>query len=159
MMNWDAVSALSEVFGVIFVVASLIFVGFQMRQTSNAIKVSAAQGYSTGDLQLRAMMIESGEVAHIWRVGLSDFDSLTEDERVRFILILASYMRIHEAAFSQRQRGQLDPENWTHVEQSTAATVPQPGFQAFWKLRRHWYTPEYQQWIDSLPSDPGPLLY
>jgi hypothetical protein len=43
-INWDAVSAMAEIIGVITVVGSLIFIGFQMRQNTKALNMNSTHG-------------------------------------------------------------------------------------------------------------------
>ena len=39
-MNWEAISAVSEVVGAVAVVASLVFVGVQLRSNTKALKLT-----------------------------------------------------------------------------------------------------------------------
>ena len=69
-INWEAVSAIAEALGVIVVVASLIFVGFQIRQNTQATKVAAIQNITS---DIRAFNYEigaNGEFADIFYNGL-----------------------------------------------------------------------------------------
>ena len=69
-INWDAVAALSEALGVIVVVASLIFVGVQMRQNTLAIKLTAAQAVSERNTNWARLIPENEHLAEILWEGL-----------------------------------------------------------------------------------------
>lgn len=153
-MSLEQVLAASQVVGAIAVVASLVFVGFQLRQHTRAVRASTSQAHSAMYHDIVASVIESGEVASIWRRGLSEVASLNPDELVRFIAFASSFFRFYEASHVQWARGQLDNEHWHTIEQQARSLSGQPGIVAWWKLRRHWHSAAFQAWFDSLTPNP-----
>lgn len=132
------------------VVISLIFVGFQLLQNTKAVRASASQAHSANYQQITASIVQHGDFAHIWRRGVADLESLSEDERVRFVSFSSSVFRFFEATRLQWLHGQLDDGHWQNVErQAVDFTVP-PGIKAFWTMRRHWHSQDFQEWFDSL---------
>ena len=130
-MSLEQFYFVSQIVASVALVTSLIFVGYQLRQNTNSMKVSAAQTHATNFQHVVAILVGSGEMARIWRLGLADLGALNDDERVRFIATTASMVRAWEGSFSGWRRGQLDAEHWHIVEQQATDLVQQSGWQAF----------------------------
>jgi len=141
------------------VLASLIFVGFQLRQNTKAVRAAASQSHTQNWQEITKAVTESGEFARIWRVGLDDIERLTDDERVRFYAFAGSTLRFFEGARLQWRHGQLDREHWHNVEKTAIDFAAKPGFKAYWAARRHWLSPEFQMWYESLSRGTAHNLY
>lgn len=143
----------------IAVLASLIFVGFQLRQNTQAVRASASQAHSHSWQQITMQVVESGDFARIWRLGVEDIASLTDDERVRFYAFAGATLRFFEGARLQWRHGQLDNEHWHNVEKTATDFAATSGFKTYWLARRHWLSPEFQEWYNSLPAEHAQGLY
>jgi len=128
-MSLEQYSDLSQIIGAVAVVASLIFVGVQLRQNTKAVRAPTSQAHAVGYQQIIAGISNSGEFASIWRRGLADFQALDDDE------------------------------HWHTIEQQVTDLVTQPGVQAWWKLRRHWHSASFRNWIDHLPQRAAATIY
>lgn len=151
-MSLTDLASLGSFVSGIAVLASLIFVGFQMRQNTQAVKAAASQAHSANYHQLVSHIIEHADVARIWRRGLEQFDSLTDDERVRFLVFLSGAFRFFEATRLQWRHGQLDSEHWHNVESNVRDLAPHPGVKTYWTIRHHWHSIEFRGWFESLPQ-------
>lgn len=156
LQDWADVS---QIIGAIAVVASLLFVGVQLRQNTKAVRAQTSQAHAVGYQQIIAGIAENGEVASIWRRGLADYDSLDPDERVRLLAFTSTLFRFYESSQVQMLRGMLDAEHWHTIEQQVSDLVTQPGIQAWWKLRRHWHSARFRDWIDALPKQAPAMIY
>ncbi|HEX3430690.1 MAG TPA: hypothetical protein VHT03_07370 [Rhizomicrobium sp.] len=141
------------------VLASLIFVGLQLRQNTQAVRTGASQAHSQNWQQITLPVIESGDFARIWRVGLDDIESLTDDERIRFYAFAGATLRFFEGARLQWRHGQLDKEHWHNVEKTAIDFAATSGYKAYWAARHHWLSPEFQAWYESLSRERAHNLY
>jgi hypothetical protein len=141
------------------VLASLIFVGFQLRQNTQAVRAGASQAHSQNWQQITMPVIESGDFARIWRLGLEDIECLTDDERVRFYAFAGATLRFFEGARLQWRHGQLDREHWHNVENTVIDFAATSGFRHYWAARRHWLSPEFRTWYESLSGHSAHELY
>ena len=155
-MTLADLSSLGSFISGVAVLASLIFVGFQLRQNTQAVRATASQAHAQNLQQIVTPIVESGEVARLWRLGLFNFETLTDDERVRFIAYTSGLYRFYESARLQWRHGQLDSEHWQNVALQAADFARQPGIKRYWEIRRHWHSVEFQKWYDSLPKDSRP---
>lgn len=108
IVDWVAVSAVSEILGLIFVIASLVFVGVQVRQNTRAIETNSRQGMLDNDLGLISDYINHAVDPHLVP---DDMKLSAEDER-RFIWIVIKAIRIREFAWRQYEAGILDESTW-----------------------------------------------
>ena len=152
-MTLADLSSLGSFISGVAVLTSLMFVGYQLRQNTQAVRATASQAHASNLQQIVTPIVVSGEVARIWRLGLSNFETLTDDERVRFIAYASGLYRFYESARLQWRHGQLDSEHWQNVALQAADFARQPGIKRFWEIRRHWHSTEFQTWYDSLQKD------
>ena len=149
-MSLSDLAAIGSFVSGIAVLGSLIFIGMQMRQNTQAMRAGASQANATTLQLILSDIIANADVARIWRQGLADLDSLEGDERVRMLMILGELFRYYEASRLQWRHGQLDIEHWQNVERQLRDIASQPGFRTFWKVRGHWHSDEFQKWFVSL---------
>ncbi len=116
-MSLEQILYVSQVIGSLAVIGSLVFVGVQLRQNTRAVRASTSQAHSTMYHEIVASVIESGEVANIWRRGLAQPDSLGPDELVRFIAFASSFFRFYEASYVRERRQR---RNRSHPRHATA---------------------------------------
>ena len=83
-INWDAVGALSEAFGVIAVVTSLIFVGLQIRQSTNASKIEAIRNVSSEWRGVYKGAADNSQLAEVLYRGFNDYKNLDGAELMQY---------------------------------------------------------------------------
>lgn len=63
------------------VILSLLFVGYEIRQNTNAVKAEAIQEYLNSQREHFALYINDPEMARIIGKAATDHESLSQDER------------------------------------------------------------------------------
>ena len=81
-MNWEAIGAIGEFVGAIGVIASLVYVGYQIKETRKAARAAIAQARTDLGVQLISSRYTS-DIADVLVKSLSDPDSLTKSERFK----------------------------------------------------------------------------
>src|SRR5919107_4593385 len=97
-MTLEQASLVAQIASAVAVIASLIFVGFQLRQATAAIRGSSSQAHSELYTTLVQSIIDHGDFARIWSTGLSDPASLTQEEWVRFVAYASALFRLYESS-------------------------------------------------------------
>lgn len=116
VVNWQAVSAISEIVATIAVVASLWYIAAQLRQNTKAIKASSRLSMLDGDLGLFSHFIDHGIDPHL----IGDHVKLSPEDGRRFTWLIVKALRIREFAWHQFQDGMMDDHTW----ESYMAPVP-----------------------------------
>lgn len=158
-MTLEQWSFVAQIISAAAVIASLIFVGIQLRRATDAIRAASSDAYSGAYTHFVQGIVENADVAEIWTRGLKDPRALTEVEWVRFVAYASAQFRLYDSSRVQWLRGRLDTEHWYAVERHALSFGNQPGMAAAWKLRRDWHSPEFRAWFDGLMSDQAPSPY
>ena len=157
-MTLEQASFLAQIISAIAVIASLVFVGFQLRQATAAIRGSSSQAHSALYTDLVRSIIDNADFARVWSTGLTNPDELAEDDWTRFVAYASALFRLYESSRVQWLNGRLDEEHWHTIERQAADFGHLPGLKLAWDLRSHWYSTEFRAWFDDLapPHTPKP---
>ncbi|MFP5328606.1 MAG: hypothetical protein ACLGHC_00495 [Alphaproteobacteria bacterium] len=158
-MTLEQASLVAQIVSAIAVIASLIFVGVQLRQATAAIRGSSSEAHAALYTELVDSIIDSADFARIWSIGLNDPKALQEEEWVRFVAYASALFRQYETSRVQWQKGRLDAEHWHTIEKQAVSFGHLPGLKAAWKLRRHWYSRDFRDWFDRLDARDVPAPY
>jgi hypothetical protein len=158
-MSLEQASLVAQIVSALTIIASLIFVGIQVRQATSALRNSSSQSHSAIYTQIISTVIENADYASIWRRGLIDPASLNDDEWVRFVAYTSGMFRFYESSRVQWLRGNLDDEHWQNIEQQIRTLGAQPGVRAWWKLRGHWHSKAFRSWFEGLELGPDRFMY
>jgi hypothetical protein len=140
---------LGEFVGAIAVVASLIYVGIQLRQNTAAIKITTAQAFTdTWNAYISTLNIAPG-LADVFFRGLKGTSQLKEGEVVQFYAFLSQAFTTYQSFFIQRQKGVVDEGSWTSYVQAIIDLMSSKGVREYWEFRHHWYTAEFQDYVNS----------
>jgi hypothetical protein len=158
-MSLEQASFVAQIMSALAIIASLIFVGVQLRQATKAVRNSSSQAHSSIYTQIVTTLIENGDFARIWRRTLTNPPSASEDEWVRFVAYSSALFRFYESSRVQWLQGQLNEEHWQTIEEQVRTLATQPGIQAWWKLRGHWHSAAFQAWFEAIPNSELEPLY
>ncbi len=152
-MNWDAIGAVSELVGAAAVVASLVYVAVQIRQSTRAIKATAAKDTASTMRDWFSMIIPDPEMSRIFATGVEGTAGLTEAERVRFTLIMFNFLKALEEIHYQATHGLMDQDLWAGWHYQIAQYATAPGVQEYWAKRRLSFSRQFRAYVDSLEPD------
>jgi len=155
-MNWDAIGAIGEIVGALAVVVSLIYLAVQIRNQNREARAATIQQVLESNANFVSQLQDPG-LAEIWVVGIEGLDSLSDVERLRFVIYLTSAMRSFENAYYQWKNGRLDNETWGTLSAVLKDVKSTAGFIEFFKMRRHHFRSEFSDFIDDL--EPGRYSY
>lgn len=149
-MTWDAIGAIGELIAALGVIVSLFYVASQVRAntqqgklTSSAVMVSNSQAMKDAHNQVRLLIADNPELARIWLKGQEDPDSLSDEERLRFRLLMGAGVANAQFIFDQVKHGVNDQfEAARHIEERMLST---PGGKWFWKNYSSDYDAEFRK--------------
>jgi len=153
-MNWEAIGAIGETLGAMAVVVSLVYLAIQIRIQNRESRISTINGLTEQWNALLASIAQDEELSSTWAQGLrgAEFD---EPEEVRFRAIANSYLHIMEGLYLQHIDGRFDDRLWSGVDGSLTDLLPAPGIRRFWSGRRHWYSLEFQAFVETRMAELG----
>ncbi len=133
---------IAEITGGVAILISLVYVGYQIRQSNRIASAAALQavldGYSD---RVMDPIIADGEMAELMIRGYMSWDSMSAVEKTRFtimqareILHVQNVMQLHEKGLL----GSIDFEAWKAYG---AGSLACPGGKEAWKYNREQLTP------------------
>jgi hypothetical protein len=158
-MSLEQAAFVAQIISALAIIASLIFVGFQLKKATSAIRATSSQAHSALYTDLVRSIIDNPEFARAWSIGMSDPKALKEEEWVQFVAYASALFRLYESSRVQWLNGRLDDEHWNTVERQATDFGHLPGLRLAWKLRGHWFSPEFRAWFDGLAGEGLPRPY
>lgn len=148
-MPLDQIANVAEISAAALIIVSLIYVGIQIKQNTETLKLSTAHN-TAEDLSAPYLLIaERGELADIFFRGLQDLEALEPVERVRFYAYFHKFFRTYENAYYQFTRGALEAEPFEGISQQLVLLKTLPGVQTYWQDRKNWYNKTFQEYVDN----------
>lgn len=154
-MNIMELGAIGELVGGAAVIASLIFVGLQVRSQARESRLSSTHALTLAYATYLDSLIESRELREVYLSGLVDFDALEGEQRLLFSASWGKIIRFHESAFYQHRGGRIDDVTWAAFDGPQAELMGYPGVQAWWRSRAHWHSGPFGEHIQSLIDRAG----
>ena len=152
-MDITELGAIGELLGGIAVVASLLYVGMQIRQNTTSVRAASHHAVSDSFNEFNLSIGRDPQVAHLFRRGSGDRDSLDADEQTQFDILMLAGFRIHETLFYQSQLGTAE-RLLLHAEQrSLRALFAQPGIRGWWQANPYSFSPEFRSYAESFFPD------
>jgi hypothetical protein len=133
-MDWNAVEAIAEIAGVILVVVSLLFVGFQVRQNTQQLRQDNLLKSVRGTLDTNWYFHRDPEAFRVFRAGCADFDALPEQDRAHFHSILMDLSFYVEVVNQMYAAGLLDQSAPEVNGRFFLAALDTPGGAQWWEL-------------------------
>ncbi len=146
-MNWEVITAVSTIAGVIGGLVSVYFLIHEVRRNSLAIEGAAVQSLMTFEQAVFALLIDN---AATFLAGAADRDTLSPEEQFRFDKLVQAYMSLHYSAFKQHEQGLIDLEVWEAYRNALRAKMQRPGFSASWQTVHMSYPAGFQAAVASL---------
>lgn len=143
-MTLEDWSALAQIAGAIGVIASLIFVGFQIRDNSRAVRSATAQAVHDNYANWYLKLSGSPETLATSNKGFVDLSSLTPQEKAQFICTFMAFMSHSQNAFHQWNAGHLADGLWHGWEALMMNLVNTKGGAAFWEERCYVFGEDFQ---------------
>ena len=152
-MNKDAVRETLTGLGVVL---SLIFVAFEIRANTEAVRGATIQGIADQYLDITLSSMETAEVRFGWaKAAAGRADELTLDEEIALNWYYNGILRIAENRFRQVELSLIDFD----VISGGAPEFRSPFFRTYWEARRALYSADFAAHVDQdlLPLSGGPV--
>jgi hypothetical protein len=146
-MNWDAISAIAEVVGVIGLIISIGYLGLQVHQGNKVAQDSAFQGVFSITLDHVRGMVE-GDNRDIVIKGLIDYDNIKGGEKIAFDNLMIGLITVIESALISNDMGLLDdeqPDGFGYYIRTRL--LPYSGMKDWWVDTKDLFSPAVQSWV------------
>ena len=144
-MSLEQAANLSQVVGAIAVLASILFIGVQIRQNTRSQRVIAVNSLTAAIAAINVPAMESPALGEALAAAAHHWGSASREQRILAHFFLFSFFKLSESAWYQRRNGVLDEQQWIGWETMLRAWYHGEGVQnGWWPQRRNAYSPEFQ---------------
>jgi hypothetical protein len=131
-MNWDAAGAIGEIMGALVVVVTLIYVARQLKLHATAT-ISETMGSWQADYNVLVLeMFKDRAAAEIVRRGLTDFESMDGNDKMRFHAWMIMLLLNSQNIFFQREDAVMHQRLAEMQLSFNAATLSTKGGNQWW---------------------------
>ncbi|MGR8949564.1 MAG: hypothetical protein ACU84Q_16085 [Gammaproteobacteria bacterium] len=127
-VNWEAISAIAEVVGVLGLIGSLVYLAIQVNLNSAEISLNTetakVAAYHEAIDQIKASWMEP-EFADLSVRYSQDPSKLTEAELFRLEVLWSATLFGHEVTLDLYRKGLIDPDLWENMLENNRAMLSQ----------------------------------
>jgi hypothetical protein len=155
-MNAEKLNDWLQVVGMFGVIASLVFVGLEMRQTR---EIAISQIYHARADSERSNYSEaissSAYLSGMAKLSAGSTDALTPEENVALVHHFMAQLAIWENDHFQHQNGYLSDEHWTMTKQHMTCVFANPFYRSMLEMHfRDSFDSVIRQLAEEAKSDP-----
>ena len=163
-MNWEALSAITEVIGVLLVVVSVAYLAVQVHQSNQMALAESEREILENWANAVAGISADDRTTDIFMRGLDDFESLSNLEKTRFSVILQRLINTYISAVRMDAKSLVDSKEVRIFEDICFAMILTPGGRQWWEKIGRYFTVHEQfnerirregdsfpAWTDMLP--------
>jgi hypothetical protein len=148
-MSLSDLAAIGSFVSGIAVVISLVYLAFQIRQTTKNQRATMHQMRASLSTDVMLRIAESG-LAHSFRAGLTGAREISEAEFWQFYYAASAILRTTENAFTQHQDGLISDAHFASAKASARSFLMSPGYRALWQATRLNREPGFREFMDEL---------
>jgi hypothetical protein len=149
-MTLAEISEISQTLGSTAVVASLIFVGIQIRLNTKATQAASHHAISKALNGINLLWARNGEVTRIWLSGIQDRGALTPEQRWRFDSTVRAYLHVCETMYTQADLGAGDLGIVLAEENGIKTVFSSIGVREWWAENPFGFSIEFRNYIEKL---------
>ena len=152
-MTLAQISDASQAVAAIAVVASLVILIIQNHQANVLARDEATRRQMEGLQSISRVIFETPGLADLWMRGTAEFESLSNEDRVKFMAFVTYTHRIWEALHLEHLRGQLDDGLWQAHAKMLRDVQALNGVKHAWTVRKHVFSEVFQRFYDANASE------
>lgn len=155
-MTLEQISYLSQMVAAFAVVASLVFVGMQIRQGE---KTQRAVMHDNRLRQIRetSLHITTPGVTEGYIKGSGAEADITPAEWTQFFFITLVQDMTRDEQYRQFREGLISAERWGQTHATILGSMTLPGHRAMYQINRRLFSAEFQKLLDGMMKDVVPL--
>jgi len=155
-MSIMELGAIGEFIGAFGVIASLVYVGLQVRQNTRAMRSETRLGLANSMYQNHYDAALNVDMSRIIFTSATDPESMTNDDLYRWTFWFQGTYHMLEGYYHEYQEGQLSKEFMERLDSWIAGQMQMEHFRAWWQSERtqNRYTESFLAYVDGLISNP-----
>ena len=141
-----------EFVGAIAVVATLLYLTKQVKQSNTAAETAAIQAFFDSTESITQGLRSKGDLI---RRGIADWQTLSNDEQGDFNSLLLDWVSKIHMGYRLLERRVLDDQTYNSWESSVVSILRTSGGTEWWSNAKAFWPDDFRQKIDFMVSDAG----
>jgi hypothetical protein len=150
MMNWEAIGAVGEIVGAITVVATLIYLARQIKDSARAVRSQSITDATTGIQAFYQELGSNAQACELFLEGFTNPEALSKQAQYQYVMMLHSFFIGYQRSFFLAQEGTLDVGLRDSIGTAIVAVNHLPGTHLYWRQRKAYFQPEFVDWVEGL---------
>jgi len=155
-MTLEQIYFLAGIVSSLAVIASLIFVGVQLRHTANQQRIATAVGYYDIFRDHMKILSEAGMVDLFLRGLEHGPEAFEAADRTRLNVFYTMLTRGYQVMHYQAEKKVFEEGFWLHSQNHFRDHLASEYYRSFWRARQHHFPPGFREVVDGLIED-GPV--
>ena len=143
LQDWGA---LGELIGGVAIIVSLIYVAFQIRQSTRATRAATSQTFTDQYIRVISPLHEAGFSEIYWR-GPPGLDNLQGSDKVTFVAYVAMILRTFESFYLQEKDGAFDSRLFGPWTLTFVDLFANDGPREVLEIRKHQFNAEFIEFL------------
>jgi hypothetical protein len=157
-MTLEQVFFATQSIAAVGVIASLVFVGIQVRDSAKAVRAATAQAVHENYAGWYLALADNASALTTCTKGFIDLASLTPAEKAQFVCTFMAFLSHSQNAFHQWRLGHLAKDLWACWEALMMNLVHTPGGAEFWRERSYVFGKDFQDEVKAIMArEPNPM--
>ena len=136
LQDWGA---LGELIGGVAIIVSLLYVGLQIKQGTDATYAAANQSFSAQFADM-ILQISKSELRDIFWRGITGLKNLQGSENAAFMVLMAPIFRTYETFYFERTEGRYRSKMWDGYAAQSNDLYNNEGVREYWAIRKHQFS-------------------
>jgi hypothetical protein len=132
-MNWEAITAVTEVAGLIAVVASLVYIGTQTKQSNDHATAASETAYLDALNRIWDSWAADERTISVLRQGFGSFNQLDKTDQATFHMKVGPLVNHWLLARQLEAKGLLDPKLTAEIHKVVISVLTTSGGLEYWE--------------------------
>lgn len=148
-MTLSDLGSIGEFIGAMGVIASLIYVGLEVRGNTKAQRARAHETVVSGYMASIELMANHAETtAKGFKSSYEEFRDFSDAEKLIFFGMIYGFFKHFEQIYAQHKQGLIGSSEWEAWNEHIRMQFHQPGVQWWWTLRRTSFSESFRAYLD-----------
>jgi hypothetical protein len=137
-----------EIVGIIGIIVSLVFLGYELKRSNDIAETEAIATIYSMTNELSLALLENPEASRVFKQALSDFESLSPEDRWDFYVLVEYVINVTEAAWKYHDKGVINREEADYYARSLCKLIGRhPSLVAAWQSNQEDRLPGFYDYV------------
>ena len=137
-----------EIVGIVGIIVSLVFLGYELKRSNDIAETEAVATIYSMTNEMGLALAENPELSRVFGQALSDFDSLSPEDRFLFYGLLEYAINVNEAAWKYYDKGIINQEEADYYARGLCKLIKRhPSLIAAWQANKEDRLPGFYEYV------------